>query len=333
LVVVNPTSGTANRELVRDVLTRCDRHALGATIAEPASASGTTAAVALALAAANGGRAGEAESVAIVVVVGGDGTVRAVADGMARALGGRPGCGPEDTLEPNARSLLAAAPPLFVVPAGTGNSVYRCLWEDEPWEPALDAAIEALSSENARRMVDMAHMVELDAGMLLGASAGLLAEVVRISSSMKDTSGRERYQKAAVDAFRAHEPFSGRVTVDGRLLAEGELDLVAVGGAPHRGGTFEILPRSDLDDGLLDVCAIAAGDQGRLAELALLASRGEHLGKPGVAYGQGRTITIESTSGDPLDFEHDGDLAAAGRTATIEVLPRALPVAARLHWA
>lgn len=221
-----------------------------------------------------------------VLAVGGDGTVRTCAEALA---GGEV--------------------PMAIVPAGTGNSMYRALWEDRPWPEVLG---EALTGGARVRDIDLLSVRGVDSGRvaaaLLGVSVGLIAEVVRASVALVDVAGRERYSAAIGPALEAHRPFPVRVVLDDEQLAAGPTSLVVIGGARHRAGTFQVLPRSVLDDGLLDVCVIEGVDATGFVELAGAVVAGEHLDHPGVAYGQGRSVRIERTDGAPLVAEHDGDV-------------------------
>ncbi len=291
LVVVN-AAARGGPALLLDAVLQVSRDAgLEPAVLEPQGSDHAVAEVADAVA---GGGAWSA-----VVAVGGDGSARAVAEGLARGLGrlGTAGSAAEMPSMP--------APPLFVVPGGTGNSMYRALWEDRPWP---DVLADALTGRARVRDLDLLRIAETGSVVLLGASAGLVAEAVRVSERLAGVSGRDRYQAAAITALEEHEPFPARVTVDGAVLHEGPSTLVAVGGARHRAGTFQLLPLSVLDDGLLDVCVIRGVDAGAFVGLAGVVAAGEHVGRPEVSYAQGRTVTIERTDSAPLTFEHDGDL-------------------------
>ena len=259
-----------------------------------------------------------------VIAVGGDGTVRTCAEAAA---GGEV--------------------PMAIVPAGTGNSLYRALWEDRPWPEVLAEALIAGTPGEAAdstpgvapggpvrvRQVDLLRVTGSDSAMeataMLGVSAGLIAEVVCASEELTGVSGRERYSAATGPVLEAHVPFPARVTVGEVVLAEGPVSLVAVGGARHRSGTFQLLPRSLLDDGLLDVCVIRGVDAAGFIELAGAVVAGEHVGLPEVAYGQGRSVRIERTDGEPLPFEYDGDVwPSSERSVTVEVVAPAVPMLA-----
>lgn len=255
-----------------------------------------------------------------VVAIGGDGTVRTVAEGLARGIG---------RLPDSPDGAATGGPPLLVVPGGTGNSVYRALWEDRPWPEVLD---DAFAGRTRVRDLDLLRIAETGSYAFLGASTGLIAEAVRLSATLTGVSGRERYQAAALAALEQHAAFPARVTVDGAVLHDGSTTLVAVGGARHRSGTFQLLPRSVLDDGLLDVCVIRGVGADAFIDLAGVIVAGEHVGRPEVAYAQGRSMTLERTDGAPLLFEHDGDLwVRDDRSLTLDIVRGAVPAYAPME--
>lgn len=100
-----------------------------------------------------------------------------------------------------------------------------------------------------------ALLVEVDALVLLGACSGLIAEALVTALSVPQT-GRERYRIALARTAERFEPYPGRVIVDGIVVHSGPTVLANVGGGQHRGGAYQVLPHSILDDGLLDVFVI-----------------------------------------------------------------------------
>lgn len=263
---------------------------------------------------------GGGRELALVLAVGGDGTVREVAEGMARGTGSWPGGGGAG------RHSGREAPALFVVPGGTGNSFYRELFADLPVEEALGMVLGPEHSGARLRRLDLGRLVELDQAVVLGASAGFLASVLDAARSTPGVPGRWRYEQAALELISHPEDLGtdARVLVDGELLVTGRLLLVALGGARHRGGSFELLPGSVLDDGLLDVCAIEMPSPGRLGELFAAVAGGRHLGEPEVIYARGRNVVIEATGDEAVPVEHDGDLMAGAlppaQSVTFEVV-------------
>ncbi len=354
LVVVNPAAGGSPGELADAVTDRLEYEGFEVRRLATADRGETVTAVCEAVSEAvsegagevagneagegagevAGNEAGEAvgeghgggRELALVLAVGGDGTVRAVAEGIARGTGRWPGStGAGQRYDPK-------APALFVVPAGTGNSFYRALFADAPVEKAMGMALGPDRSGARRRRLDLGRLAELDRAVVLGASAGFLARVVDVARDIPEVPGRRRYEQAALELIgRPHELGSDvRVLVDGALLVSGHLLLGALGGARHRGGSFELLPDSVLDDGRLDVCAIEMPLPARIGELFLAVAEGRHLGQPEVTYARGHNVVIEANGDEPVPVECDGDLLPGalppGRSITFDVVAGALAV-------
>jgi diacylglycerol kinase (ATP) len=228
----------------------------------------------------------------MIVAVGGDGTVGEVVTGLHRAT----------------ESGADDVPPLLIAPAGTGNSCYRAMWDDAPFEHVARAA---LGGDAVVRRLDLARIEENEHVMLLGSGSGLFAASLLAVRGRSET-GRELLMAAALAAMRTYVPYPGRVVVDGRILYEGGIVETIIGGCRYRGGLLNLVPDSVLDDGLLDVTLVTAGtDMNQFAQAAV---RGRVYGVPGIMWGRGTRVAIERTDGEPMLFEHDG-----------EVMPRVIP--------
>jgi diacylglycerol kinase (ATP) len=295
LILANPAGGGVSADLVDEVRARASALLDEVEVVET-----------------NGGSEGVG-SYEVVVTVGGDGTVRDVCEAICAVDGVRPA--------------------LFVVPAGTGNSAYRALWGERPWQEALDAALAG-----EPRGIDLVRVVETGSLSLLGVNAGFVARVAAAIARSKakgraqgddEEAAQARYWATITAALQDIEPFPARVTVDGEALHDGDALLVSVGGVKAFGrGTFRLLPRSELDDGLLDVCTIDGLTLEQWQEIGQLLPSGDHLGRPEVSYAQGRRVEIERTDGADLVVEHDGDPRDVGPKLTLEVVPGAVPVLA-----
>lgn len=300
LLIANPVSGRRNHDLIESVTRRCAELVAELSVVRTAYArhAGEISAKAV------------AEGVDLVIALGGDGTACEVTTGIVRAAAEHPG---------------RATPAMLNIAAGTGNSLYREIWRDRPWEQTVTAAL--IGSRPSVRRLDLALIRETGDLVLVGAGSGLVAETLMTAERIADLRGRARYQEAVARRRREFIPYPGRVTVDGRVVHDGTVVLANVGGSRYRGGQFKLLPRSVLDDGLLDVCVV--GGELDLWELARLTRDGTHLGRPEVVYEQGRRIVIERTDGRPLTFEHDGEIQAdPSHRYTMEVLPNVIPVLA-----
>ncbi|HMB96206.1 MAG TPA: diacylglycerol kinase family protein [Tepidisphaeraceae bacterium] len=238
---------------------------------------------------------------AAAITVGGDGTLRAVAQRL---------------LEFSDHDA-SRVPPLLVVPLGTANLMARHLklaWNDS--EEEIVAAIE-----NQK-------IVALDAGraneklFLLMAGVGIDAAVVheldRLRSGPIDLTS---YAMPALLALQQYDYGSLRVEVDGRQLLKHQPAMVFVGNVPEYGTGFPILTKAKSDDGMLDVCILPCRSRLDVLRLLMATATGDHLHEEGVIYTKGQSIRIESTQRVPLQI--DGE--AAGHTPiAIDLLPSRL---------
>ncbi|MFE5401312.1 diacylglycerol/lipid kinase family protein [Streptomyces sp. NPDC056580] len=298
LIVANPASGSHSPELVRQVAELCEACLERAEVHLTSAPGDATGAVRRALERKQG-------APDLVVAIGGDGTVREVVQGLVPATG---------------RATLA------VVPGGTGNSGYKMLWGERPWTESLKAVLTdyGIGGSARLRRLDLARLAETRNYVYLGACSGVIADAL-ITARELPLTGRERYARAFADTAAGYPPYPGRVTVDGRVVHEGPTVLANVGGGRYRGGRFQVLPDSLLDDGLLDVCVIGGGIPA--ADVPGLTLEAAHMDHPATVYARGRRITVERTDGGRLPLEHDGEYQhGIGDSATFEVLPGALPV-------
>ncbi|MFC9284128.1 diacylglycerol/lipid kinase family protein [Streptomyces collinus] len=298
LVLGNPASGSHSPELVEEVRQLCASYLERAEVHLTTGPGDATVAVRRALQRPAG-------APDLVVVIGGDGTVREAVQGLVPVTG-------------NAT--------LAVVPGGTGNSGYKMLWGERPWSESLKAILtdSGIGGSARLRRLDLARLTETRNYVYLGACSGVIADAL-ITARDLPLSGRERYARAFADTAAGYAPYPGRVTVDGKVVHEGPTVLANVGGGPYRGGRFQVLPDSLLDDGLLDVCVI--GDGIAAADVPGLTLNAAHMDHRATVYARGRSITVERTDGRRLPLEHDGEYQhGIGATATFEVLPGALPV-------
>jgi diacylglycerol kinase family enzyme len=238
------------------------------------------------------------------VVIGGDGTLRGVAQ-LAIDHGQRFGKDPY---------------PLLIVPMGTANLMGKHLglsWDHEHL------------SEQVGRTLREHRVVELDVAttqggiFLLMAGIGFDAWVVHELDRIRE--GPIDYTKYVLPAIRAVQQYrfpAIRVTVDGKRVFSNAPGLALVGNVREYGTGFALLPQARSDDGLLDVCVMPCASRRELAGLILAAAGGEHLKQEGVVYVKGKKVLIESA--EPVPVQVDGE--PAGQTPLeIGLLPRRIP--------
>ncbi len=244
------------------------------------------------------------EGFAVMVAAGGDGTVNEILNGWIDAAG------PDRTVGP-----------LVILPLGSGNDLAAAVHSHRSPEEAA-AAIR----EGELLTLDVGH-VSVHAGgtegsrfFLNSVGAGFGARVNIEISSIRRGRGFILYLLGVIRALRRHEQPRLRVRwVDGNGDA-GELEercfLVSAGNGPRVGGGFYLTPAARYDDGLLDLCIVAA--IGRLTVVRLLPKvlRGVRVTHPRV-----RTVrcrSFEITSGETFPVETDGEILAT-RASRVQV--------------
>ena len=244
--------------------------------------------------------AGEAESASAssaecIAVVGGDGTLNEVINGV----GDRP-------------------VPVAILPVGTANVVARELkMKSDPQRIA-----QHISDRRVRR-VDVG--VHGKRRFLLSAGAGLDAAIVAaVHENRGRRSGLAKWVAPAIRTALKYTYPKMRVTVDGETVSE-TAQYALIGNCRYSAGIFPATPKAVIDDGLLDVCLLHDLRPARIAALAVNVWRSTFTQQPSVTYRQGKHITIEPTVSGPIPLQIDGD-PAGEIPAEFLILPKALLV-------
>lgn len=242
----------------------------------------------------------------LLVVVGGDGTVREVASAFLAAGG-------DD------------APPLFVVPAGRGNSFYRHLYGRADWR----ALARRLGRGFERRPVD-AGRYESDGEVghfLLGFTGGLFRAAVEASEAFGFLPGPLAYLLGMGRALTRESPVAVRLAAHDETLYEGPVRLVAVGGGRYRGDRFDLLPESRPADGSLHALVVEPTGLRDVLAITRAGPSGAHVDHPAVHYHRAAEFGLSAPDGLPVEV--DGTvLDHPVREAHLSTLPGALSFAA-----
>jgi diacylglycerol kinase family enzyme len=234
------------------------------------------------------------DGVDLVVAVGGDGTVRGCAEGLART-----------------------GVPLGVVPHGTANLLARTLRIPAHPRAALAAALGPGGTDQTIDLA-VADMVPFTAMAGMGLDAAVVA-----GTRLKHQFGWLAYAVSGA-VHLALPPTRFSIRLDDGPAVEREARSVVVGNSGLLPGGFSLLPDARLDDGLLDVGVLAPhGPLGwpRLATRVLTHSR-----RQDPMLERFRARKVEITAAAPLPREVDGELVEAGHSLTVTVHPGALTV-------
>jgi diacylglycerol kinase family enzyme len=255
-----------------------------------------------------------AEGAGLVCALGGDGTVRAVA-----------------------QVLVGTGVPLGLLPGGTGNLLARNVGGGV--DSLADAARVAFTgqdrtidvgwmivdpSEKQRRGIpeptDNVHCFTVMAGV--GFDAQMMADA---PEDVKDKAGWAAYV-ASGGKHLSDEPFLLDLVVDGRTAAAGQTRTVVVGNGGELTGGMVLLPDALVDDGRLDVARVSPESLGHWIGLAarVLAKRDDGQSLERVS-GQDITVRVDP----PQLCEVDGDVLTEASEIRFVVQPGSLIVRVR----
>jgi YegS/Rv2252/BmrU family lipid kinase len=241
------------------------------------------------------------EGASTLVVVGGDGSVHEVVNGLAGA----------EHVE------------LAVIPRGTGYDFARTFGITRDLDSAIGTALAGHVREIDLGLVSYRSWagVESRAYFANVGSAGISGAIAqRANETSKALGGRVSYYWATLTVFVGWQTGEMRVTVDDERR-EGRMIDVLVANGRYLAGGMMMCPEAEPDDGLFDVLVI--GDVTKRDLLLTLPKtyKGRHLPHPRLELLRGRTVAVDAD--EPLPVELDGE--QPGTTpARFELVPRAL---------
>jgi diacylglycerol kinase family enzyme len=230
----------------------------------------------------------------LVVAVGGDGTVRGCAEGLARTQ-----------------------VPLAVVPHGTANLLARTL--RIPGHPRA-ALAAALGSGGVDRTIDLA----VADGVPFTAMAGMgLDAAVVAGTKLKHQFGWLAYALSGA-VHLALPPARFTIRLDDGAPIEREARAVVAGNSGLLPGGFSLLPDARLDDGMLDVGVLAPHGPFGWTRLATRVLTHSHRQDRMLERFKARKVEILASA--RLPREVDGELVTDSHLLTVTIEPSALIV-------
>ena len=176
-----------------------------------------------------------------IVVLGGDGTLNEVINGVLTA-----GC--------------SRIPRIGIIPSGSSNDFSKSLGLPQQLQKACRTIINGRT-----KLVDIGRAGEYF--FCMASSVGLFASVCAESCRMKGLSGSLRYIAAALCVIRKMSSgWEMNIKADGRIF-RGTYGVLLVSNTPRYGGLF-FTPRARADDGLFDCLIIEM--PGKLEALSLI---------------------------------------------------------------
>jgi diacylglycerol kinase (ATP) len=243
------------------------------------------------------------ERAELLVVVGGDGSVHEVVNGIA----GRDGV------------------EIAVIPRGTGWDFARSLGVPRKADRAIAVALSGKT-----RTIDLGRATyrlwaggEAQSFFANVASAGMSGAIAqRANDTSKAFGGKASYIWATFAVFARWSNNEIEVSVDSERRHARMHDVIVANG-PYIGGGMKICPDAEPDDGTFDVLLIGDLTKRDLVVTMPKIFRGTHLPHPKAELLRGAQVSVDAA--DPLPIELDGE--QPGTTpAHFEVVPQALRV-------
>lgn len=230
-----------------------------------------------------------------VVAVGGDGTLNEVGNG-----------------------LVKTDVPLGYIPAGSGNDFATA--QGIPKDPlqALDRVLK-----HVPRRVDTGDF----GGRVMVSSIGVgfdgqVAKTIN-ESKWKQRLGKGSYAVGVLKELHRFQPARVTMEVDGKVLQEEGVWLIAIANISCYGGGMKICPEAKNDDGLLDICLVRGVSRWKLLSLFPLVFSGKHVDYPYVVMLRGSEIKVSTDR--PLVVHADGEIV--GETpVSVSVRPHSLTI-------
>ena len=263
-------------------------------------------------------RAALASGVQSVAVVGGDGTLSEAAEGFFQFS--------DDLNVPPAPINPSAT--LAILPAGTGDDFARGLRRKR--SPLQDwvQTVVAHRTQTVDVLYGRCNDYEKPFICLNASTMGIGGETAgRVAAQgnfMRNFSGEFRFVFAAVGALAAWRERRVRVTVDGRVVVDGPMNLAGVANGLYAGGGMMLSPEARVDDGKLDVITASGLTRANVVTELSRIHTGGHVKNPKVTITQGTIVTIETlVAQDAMPLEADGNVRGV-TPVRFEVLPGAL---------
>lgn len=247
-----------------------------------------------------------------IVACGGDGTVMAVVNGIAKTQTAR-NEGDSQSDSPAEDCTLS------IVPGGTANLVAAALGIPVDIEKAVACAADG---KCAVKSIDLGFCERVY--FVLGVGVGLTERLVsQTSAREKETWGKLAYVRAMLRDLGAR-PQNISFKLDGRRSKRARGVAVIVANSGTIGNHLDFAPDAKMDDGLLDLCILHSFGLRDLVRIVWHSLTGHLQQDQGVSFYQARKIEV--LTNPPLDVQVDGEVEDLDLPLVCEIVPGALRV-------
>lgn len=225
-----------------------------------------------------------------VYAVGGDGTLNEVLNGMI-----------------NSESCLG------FIPNGSGNDFIRSLYKGKLPRNIIKDTINGKIKPIDLAKVDDRYFINIS-------SIGIDAEVANNARNIKKCpfiSGKIAYILSAIITILMYKHKEIQLTIDSKEIKI-KNTLLALANGRYYGGGMKVAPDADLQDGLLDICAIDKLSRAKMFILFPKLIKGKHHQIKEVTFYKGKKVTVNSEEEVTLNI--DGEIVKR-KNITFEIVP------------
>ncbi len=237
-------------------------------------------------------RQAAAEGCAIVVAVGGDGTVNEVAQG-----------------------LLYSDTALAILPKGSGNGLARHLQIP-------------LQVRSALEIINLGHAMHIDSGSINGhpffttSGIGFDAYISSVFAGNRKR-GLKTYVKLVLKEVRKYKHLPINLSINGETLST-DCFVLAFANAAQYGNNAYIAPLADIRDGLLDVCLVRQMSLWRALNMSYSMLTKRLASSNSAAYFKSASVKVETA--EEIMYHADGEYVGKAKTFDVSMKPLSLKV-------
>lgn len=231
------------------------------------------------------------EGVDLLVIQGGDGTIRSLLP-----------------------SVVRSRVPVALIPSGTANVLARELGIPLRTKQALEVI-----AEGKRRTIYLGESQGRYFHLMAG--IGLDSHVIRRTGErLKKMLGIGAFWLAGIRSYRTFPLMPFEVILDGVLQ---EATFAVISNSRFYGGHLMIAPRASVFEECLDVCLFKSTVRSRFIKYLAAALRGRHLDFPDVVYQKVQSVQVRGE--EEIEVQMDGDIVGC-LPMDFNVCPRGIEI-------